>query len=183
MIAILGASASGKTSMIDLLLKSDKKYRKIVTYTTRPKRPNEVDGVDYFFVTENAFKELSKRDFFIEQATYNNWHYGTAKKDCTHSDYTIAILTPAGLRNLRNANIKTTAIYLYVDRASRLCKSIKRGDNVDEAYRRNLSDVGQFDGVENEVEYIIDNTSYHLSPMKVLLSLKAILKEVHSVEI
>lgn len=181
MIVVVGASASGKSTLVDSLVDNDKKYRKVVTYTTRPKRPKEVDGVDYHFVTESAFTELAKRDFFIEQATYNGWHYGTAKKDCTHSDYVIAVLTPSGLRNLRNANIKTTAIYLYVDRASRISKLIKRGDNIDEAYRRNLSDVGQFDGVENEVDYIIDNTDYHLSPQKVLTLFKDILKEVHSI--
>lgn len=181
MIVIVGASASGKTTLVNALTEKDKKYKKIITYTTRPKREKEVDGIDYHFVSDSAFNELKKRDFFIEYASYNGWQYGTAKSDCTHSDYTIAILTPSGLRNLRKANIKTSAIYLYVDRRSRLIKSLQRADNVDEAYRRNLSDLGQFDGVENEVDYIIENTEYHLSQQQVLSVFKEILKEVNTI--
>ena len=44
-----------------------------------------------------------------------------------------------------------------------MIKCLQRGDNIDEAIRRNLSDVGQFDGIENEVDIIIENESYKKS--------------------
>ena len=40
---------------------------------------------------------------------------------------------------------------------------LQRGDNIEEAYRRSLSDVGQFDGIEGEVDYIINNDGYKKS--------------------
>ena len=72
--------------------------------------------------------------------------------------------------------VDNTSIYLYVDRRSRLINILARGDNIDEAYRRNLSDVGQFDEVIKEVDYVIDNTAFHMDENQVLKCLKEILK-------
>lgn len=178
MLVILGESASGKTTLLNKLLKANSKYYKVITYTTRPKRDGEVDGVDYHFVTEETFEELIKKDFFAEFTTYRDWFYGTAKEDCD-KEFAVAVLTPAGLRALKRLGVETTSVYLYVDRRSRLISILKRGDNVDEAYRRNLSDVGQFDGIVDEVDYVIDNTKFHMNEGQVLKCLKEITKDIN----
>lgn len=176
MIVIVGESASGKSTLQNMLVQSDPKFEKIVTYTTRPMRDGEKDGVDYHFVSEAAFDEMSKRDFFVEQNKYREWRYGTAKCECENAKYKVAVMTPAGLRALRRSNIDTVSVYLYVDRRSRLIKNLNRGDNIEEAYRRNLSDVGQFDGIMDEVDYVIDNSGYHMPQQHVLVCLKSILE-------
>ena len=51
-----------------------------VSYTTRPKRPNEREGADYFFVTEEQFKDLIEKDEFVEWALVHGYYYGTSKK-------------------------------------------------------------------------------------------------------
>lgn len=175
MIVILGESASGKTTLLKMLVEANPKYHKIVTYTTRPMRDGEVDGVDYHFIPQATFDEFVKRGFFVEHAKYRDWSYGTAKADC-ESDGAIAILTPAGLRALKRLNYDVTSIYLYVDRRSRLINILARGDSIDEAYRRNLSDVGQFDEIIQEVDYVIDNTQFHMDENQVLKCLQEILK-------
>ena len=176
MIVIVGESASGKSTLLDMFVESNPDYKKVVTYTTRPMRDGEVNGINYNFVTEEAFDALSCRDFFIEENTYRDWHYGTAKCDCSNADNKIVVLTPAGLRALRRENIQTTSIYLYVDRKSRLIQSLQRGDDIEEAYRRNLTDVGQFDSIIDDVDYVIDNTQFHMSPKQVLYALEHIVK-------
>ena len=55
MIILVGASASGKTEIANILIKKYG-YEKMVTATTRPMRVNEVNKVDYFFLTEEEFK-------------------------------------------------------------------------------------------------------------------------------
>lgn len=168
MIVIVGASSSGKTVLAKEFVKQNTEYKRIITYTTRPKRENEVDGIDYYFITNERFIELMKQGFFAETNVYREWYYGTALDDCTDDDKSIAVLTPAGLRNIVKRHVHVISVYLYVDRAHRLMKSIQRGDNIDEAYRRNLSDEGQFDGVENEVMAVIDNKDMRLSVNDVL---------------
>ena len=160
-----------------MLVNTYPRFRKIVTYTTRPMRDGEKDGVNYHFVSEATFAELSNRGFFVEENTYRDWHYGTAKCDCENATDKVAVLTPAGLRALRRENIKTTSVYLFVDRRSRLIQNLQRGDNIEEAYRRNLSDAGQFDGIVDEVDFVIDNTEYHMKPEQTLSCLKAIIDE------
>ena len=94
----------------------------------------------------------------------------------------MAILTPAGLRALKRIGADVKSVYLYVDRRSRLISILTRGDDIDEAYRRNLSDVGQFDEVAEEVDYVIDNSFFHMNKEQVLKCLKEILTEIGEVE-
>ena len=159
MIVIIGESASGKSTVADFLEKQYQ-YKKIITYTTRPKREYEKDGVDYHFLTDNQFDELNERGFFAETAIYNNWKYASAKKDYLQNN-SIAVLTPKGLRQIRQNGLKNIySVYLTVPRRDRLIACLNRGDDIEEAYRRSLSDVGQFDGVDREVDYVLNNPAY-----------------------
>lgn len=161
MIVLVGESASGKSS-IEKYLVEKYGYNKIVSYTTRPPREGEVDGVDYHFISVEQFYKLKGQDFFAETATYREWYYGVAKEDCT--DDKVAVLTPHGLRQVSKLpDINVTSFYISVPRRDRLIKILQRGDNIDESYRRNLSDIGQFDGISDEVDYIIHNDGYKKS--------------------
>ena len=105
---------------------------------------------------------MEEAGFFAESASYNGWRYGVAKEDCT--DDKVAVLTPQGLRQVSKIpEINVTSFYINVPRRDRLIKILQRGDNIEEAYRRSLSDVGQFDGIEDEVDYVIDNDGYEKS--------------------
>lgn len=159
MIVLVGESASGKSS-IEKYLVDNYGYEKIVSYTTRPSRKGEFDGIDYRFISKENFLKLKEQGFFAETATYNNWYYGTAKDDYTNDK--VAVLTPHGLRQMKKIeNINNIiSFYIKVPRRDRLIKILQRGDNIEEAYRRSLSDVGQFDGIEDEVDFVIENTGY-----------------------
>lgn len=161
MIVLVGESASGKSS-IEKYLVDWYGYKKIVSYTTRQPREGEINGVDYHFVSMERFEALKEQGFFAENAKYNGWGYGIAKEDCT--DDKVAVLTPHGLRQVSKIkDINVTSFYINVPRRDRFIKILQRGDNIEEAYRRSLSDVGQFDGIEDEVDYIINNDGYKKS--------------------
>lgn len=161
MIVLVGESASGKSSIERYMVKKYG-YKNIVSYTTRPPRKGEVDGIDYHFITYEEFNNKIRDGFFAEIGQYNNWWYGTPAEECTEDK--IAVLTPSGLRQLKQACVEgITAFYIRVPRRDRLIQILKRGDDIEEAYRRNLSDVGMFDGIENEVDYVIENAWYHKS--------------------
>ena len=161
MIVLIGESASGKSS-IEKNLVDNYGLKKIVSYTTRPPRNGEVDGVDYHFISDDKFYELKDQGFFAEVAQYRGWNYGTAKEDCT--DNKVAVLTPHGLRQVSKIkSLNITSFYINVPRRDRLIKILQRGDDIEEATRRSLSDVGQFDGVSDEVDYVIYNPNYNKS--------------------
>lgn len=161
MIVLVGESASGKSS-IEKYLVENYGYNKIVSYTTRQPREGEVDGVDYHFISMEQFEALKEQGFFAENAQYNGWGYGIAKEDCTKDK--VAVLTPHGLRQVtRLLGAHVISFYINVPRRDRLIKILQRGDNIEESYRRNLSDVGQFDGIEDEVDCVLHNDGYKKS--------------------
>lgn len=96
-----------------------------------------------------------------QKAEYNGWRYASIKSDYEDdSDDKVAVLTPHGIRQIRKNGIDIFVVYIKIPRRDRLIKILQRGDNIEEAYRRSLSDVGQFDGIEDEADLIIKNDGY-----------------------
>lgn len=161
MIILVGASGSGKSS-IEKMLVEQYGMKNTISYTTRKKRENEIDGVDYHFVSRDFFELMMAEDFFAETGVYNGEFYGTAKKDCTKDK--VAVITPSGLRQLKEADrdgsLGIISFYIKVPRRDRLIKLLERNDDIDTAYRRSLIDEGLFDGVEDEVDFVLENKNY-----------------------
>ena len=78
MIVLSSPSGAGKTTLTKLLSKNND-YLISVSHTTRKPRINEVDAKDYYFVNEDEFKSLIKKDEFLEHAKVFNHFYGTSK--------------------------------------------------------------------------------------------------------
>jgi len=78
LIVVSGLSGSGKSTLVRQLLAHDElKVRLSVSATTRPARPNECDGRDYFFMDREAFETARKRGEFLESAEVYGNQYGT----------------------------------------------------------------------------------------------------------
>src|SRR5690606_27959210 len=79
-IVLAAPSSAGKTTLVRALLERVPNVRFSVSYTTRPRRPGERDGVDYFFVTREQFDEMLRRHAFLEPAQgFDDW-YGTSRE-------------------------------------------------------------------------------------------------------
>jgi guanylate kinase len=83
MLVLSSPSGAGKTTLSRKLLESDSGIVMSVSATTRAKRPNEVEGRDYYFVTPAKFEEMVGADAFFEHATVFEQRYGTPKKPVT----------------------------------------------------------------------------------------------------
>ncbi len=76
---ISGFSGAGKGSIMRELLKSHPEYALSVSVTTRKPRPGEVDGKDYFFLSQEEFDRLVEEDGLLEHAGYVDHCYGTPR--------------------------------------------------------------------------------------------------------
>ena len=81
MLVLSSPSGAGKTSIARQLLAEDANLTLSVSTTTRPARPNEVDGRDYHFVDQARFGEMVAANAFLEYATVFGNSYGTPKAD------------------------------------------------------------------------------------------------------
>lgn len=79
-IIMSAPSGAGKTSICDAVVKSNKNIVYSISTTTRAPRKGEKNGREYFFVTENQFKNSIKQKQFVEWAKVHNNYYGTSKK-------------------------------------------------------------------------------------------------------
>ena len=82
LLLFCGPSGSGKTTIVHHLLKTFPQLQFSVSATTRSRRENEREGVDYYFITVDEFKERIIRDEFVEwEEVYSNGFYGTLKSE------------------------------------------------------------------------------------------------------
>ena len=76
---ISAASGAGKTSLVKKLLTLINDLTLSISHTTRDPRPSEIDGKDYFFVTNKIFEAMMKEDKFLETAKCHGSFYGTSR--------------------------------------------------------------------------------------------------------
>ena len=76
---ISAASGAGKTSLVKKLLTLINDLTLSISHTTRDPRPSEIDGKDYFFVTNKIFEAMIKEDKFLETAKCHGSFYGTSR--------------------------------------------------------------------------------------------------------
>lgn len=85
-ILVLSApSGAGKSSLIRALARTQE-FNYSISYTTRAARPGELNGKDYYFVTEENFHYLMKGGAFVESTRIHGHHYGTPWKNFVHTE-------------------------------------------------------------------------------------------------
>ncbi|NLD26928.1 MAG: AAA family ATPase [Acholeplasmataceae bacterium] len=163
MLVLIGPSASGKTEVAKILMA---KYgmKKMVTYTTRPMRLNEQNGIDYHFVSVPEFQKLAAASEFIETTFYNNNYYGTRK--CDAAPDKVVILDPNGLRKFSEAlKNEITAVYLETPKMLRAERMRLRHDSPDLIERRLANDDIVFIKEDLPLDYVLINDGIDLETL------------------
>jgi len=78
-VVVSSPSGTGRTTIIERVLREDSRLRYSTSVTTRPQRPGEKEGKDYFFVSEKEFKQRIERGEFVEWAEVHGFMYATPK--------------------------------------------------------------------------------------------------------
>jgi guanylate kinase len=154
MVVIVGASGSGKDCILNHLLENG--YSKIITYTTRDMRENELNGFDYNFITKDEFSKLKKNGFFMEDTVYNGNFYGTPR--IYSEDDKVNIVDPSGFESLVKGGDVVASIYVDVSEENRFNRMLKRGDSIEYATERLKKDKEVFtNDIRNKCDVVFDN--------------------------
>lgn len=150
LLIITGKMCSGKDTIVKRIV--NKGFKRIVPYTTRPKRKNETEGVDYHFISKQDFEKKIDSGFFLEYRSYipangDLWYYGSSLQDylnITDEQKRVVILNPDGvdkiITNKKKLNTSYKVIYVKTNDATIRMRAKMRGDDHDELERRIVAD-------------------------------------------
>jgi guanylate kinase len=144
-IVLVGKAGAGK----DFFRKKfvDKGFKYATSYTTRPPRTGEVQGLDYNFISKEKFEKLINMDFWYEHVPFNGWYYGTSKIQFREDD--IFIMTPTGISHL-NEKDRSESLIMYLDIPYEVRKErLKLRSDADSVDRRLIADEKDFAGFSN----------------------------------
>jgi guanylate kinase len=153
-LILVGHGACGKDYASNKL--KEMGLKKAISYTSRPQRPNEVDGVDYHFISSDKFKEMIDSNEFYEYEMFKeDWYYGSTKKDWNECN--LFIKTRGGVENIsKEDREKCFVVFLNIDESIRYQRLLERADNNDGISRRIESDRVDFHGFNDYDMMIID---------------------------
>ena len=162
MLILSSPSGVGKTTLTKKIQQKYPSFKISVSHTTRPPRSNEVDGVDYHFVSMEKFKELIKQKKFYEYAEIFENFYGTLKEnvDQTIIDNDIIFdIDWQGTKQLSKfKNLKLIKIFLITDSKKELKnRLIKRDQNSEEEIKKRFSAFDEDIKHWNDYDYIVIN--------------------------
>jgi guanylate kinase len=81
LVIVSGPSGVGKDAALKRMRELRRQFHFLVTNTTRPRRPDEIDGLDYHFITKDQFTEMEQRGDFLERAVVYGFDYGNSRSE------------------------------------------------------------------------------------------------------
>ena len=148
LVAICGKAGAGKDTFLHYLMKeSGGRYHEIVSCTTRPPRENEVEGVNYHFLTNDDFARKVLSGDMLEATIFNDWCYGTAYSNLDPDKINIGVFNPSGINILlEDDRIDLLIFYIVASDKQRLLRQLNREEHpdVNEIIRRFQADEKDF---------------------------------------
>ncbi len=172
LIVISGPSGVGKDSVVQRMKARELPFHFVVTATTRPKRPHEVHGVDYFFLSQEEFDEMIERDELLEHALVYSDYKGIPKQQVRQAlasgKDVVMRIDVQGAKTIRNLCPEALLIFLSTRTEEELVKRLKARRTEDpqeldlrlETVHQELEQVHLFDyyviNAENELDTTVD---------------------------
>lgn len=162
MVILSSPSGVGKTTITKKLQQKYQSFKLSVSHTTRSPRSNEVNGIDYHFVTSEKFKELIKKKAFYESAKIFDNYYGTLKENVDKiilkHDIIFDIDWQGTQQLSKNKNLDLIKIFLITANQKELKKRlIKRNQNTSEEIEKRFNSFKEDIKYWNDYDFIVIN--------------------------
>ena len=163
---IAAPSGCGKTSLVEALIKKTKNLCVSVSHTTRPPRPDEVNGINYYFVSINEFEEMIKNNAFVEHATVFDNHYGSStqliKEKLDEGVDVILEIDWQGARQVKKNMPNSTSIFILPPSKEALLERLQqRAQDNDATINKRMSDAQNQMQHFNEFDYLVINDDFN----------------------
>ena len=162
LFVIAAPSGAGKTTLVQAVTRNNPDLRFSISYTTRPQRRNEADGVDYLFVDEETFVSLRDQGAMLESATVFDNLYGTSRKQVDehlHDGHSVILeIDWQGARQVRKSMPQCVTIFIMPPSHDELVRRLRdRGTDSDAVISRRLDDALSDMSHWDEFDYVVIN--------------------------
>jgi len=171
------ASGTGKTSLVKALLADDRQTQVAVSHTTREPREGEVHGKDYYFVDQDGFLKLQRKQAFVEFAQVFDNYYGTSLQEVQHriqAGYDVILeIDWQGAQQIRKAMPDAKSIFIFPPSLADLRARLEgRGTDKKSVIEHRLAKAKQEISHASEFDYWVVNDDFD----KALAALRSIIK-------
>ena len=162
---IAAPSGCGKTSLVEALIKKTKNLCVSVSHTTRPPRPDETNGINYYFISINEFEEMIKNNAFVEHALVFDNHYGSSTKLIREKlDEGIDVILEIdwqGARQVKEHMPNSVSIFILPPSREALLGRLQQRAQDDEiTIKKRMSDAQNQMRHFNEFDYLVINDEF-----------------------
>ena len=163
---ISAPSGAGKTSLIKKLLPAMDKITVSVSHSTRPQRPGEIDGIDYFFTSVEKFQEIIAHSGFLEYARVFDNFYGTAQssveENLNKGIDVILEIDWQGAQQIRHQLPNTITIFILPPSTDILRQRLQeRGQDNEAIIDRRMQDAAKEMSHYAEYDYLVINDDFN----------------------
>ncbi len=165
LFVIAAPSGAGKTSLVRALVARRPALRFSISYTTRPQRPNEQDGRDYFFVDKPRFERMVADGEFLEYASVFDNYYGTSRAQVEEllaaGENVLLEIDWQGAQQIRRTMPECRSIFILPPSRAALEQRLRgRGTDSDEVIARRLRDSIADMSHWNEFDDVVVNDDF-----------------------
>ncbi|MFC2166528.1 guanylate kinase [Acidobacteriota bacterium] len=161
LIVISGPSGCGKTTLVKRVIPEVHDLAFSVSFTTRKKRNSEIEGKDYYFVSEDEFKRMIKKHDFVEWARVHEHYYGTSFSEIEEKETKNGLILDVdiqGARQIRMYDPNAKLIFIFPPEFKELKKRLfRRGDETLESIEKRLKVAKIEIQCYTEFDYVIIN--------------------------
>jgi guanylate kinase len=165
LFVIAAPSGAGKTSLVRALMEREPGLRFSISYTTRPQRPTEQHGRDYFFVGRDEFERMVAGGEFLEHARVFDNCYGTARRQVEQAlaagQDLILEIDWQGAAQVRTALPECISVFILPPSRPELERRLRgRGTDAEEVIQRRLRDAASDMAHWREFDHIVVNDRF-----------------------
>lgn len=162
LFVISAPSGAGKTTLIRQVMARFPGLSYSVSHTTRPPRPGEVHGKDYFFVTEKTFKQMIKADAWLEWARVHAHFYGTSKAFVTEQleagQHMLLDIDVQGARQIMDSGLDPVTVFIMPPSLDVLRQRLtSRGTDSADTIDLRLANAGEEIALKHLYQYVVVN--------------------------
>lgn len=162
LIVISGPSGAGKGTIYNMVLEQMPNIRKSISVTTRKPRPNEVEGVHYYFKTEEEYRQMIADGDFLETAEVYNNFYGTPKAPVfemlAKGEDVMFEVDTIGAQQIKKKYAECVSIFIMTPSFAELEKRLRaRNTETEESIRTRLGSARRELGRYETFDYIVFN--------------------------